>query len=544
MLFTPLLASTATGTLEFRSVAEPVRSSLPHCSYQRGRAVSIDPFRKVVSVEISDATRPVPALAEAAAQDAPEGIHTGAAHSDLPDGADGSGSGSVDRSGPSYRTSEVEYDFLVVGVGARSNDFGIEGVNRSNGVHFLKELADARAIRQTILRNVEAASFPGTPPEERRRLLSFALVGGGPTCCEMAAELHDLVMEDLWRAYPESVGELSITLIEGQDILGAFDEHLRQYAKKQFARQRIRVKTGAFVTRVTDRHVVLSTGEEIEHGLVVWATGIAPRKLVGGLDRRLWAKDGWGHIVTDPFMRALGLRQASDGASAGDPAAAEDEGAAAYATLPGVFAIGDCCAVAGRRLAATAQVAEQQGNYVASLLNEAASKRMAWKKSQQGGSEASASSDRLGVSIGDSGLETEESAFQANGSSSRHGLSDDELRGVDPLAALELGGVPIVLPDGSESEQEHEGMRVLAAPWTGFQPFQYSHAGSLAYIGSWGALADLRGAIDPKVLPVQAANEAAKSVVGGDKKTIAGWWAWLVWRSAYLTKLGAWRNRA
>lgn len=460
-------------------------------------------------MEIEDATRPVLALAEAAAQDAPEGSATGAAHSEVHADAH-----DRDYSGPQFRTTDVSYDFLVVGVGARSNDFGIEGVNRKNGVHFLKELADARAIRQTILRNVEAASFPGTPPEERRRLLSFVLCGGGPTCVEMAAELHDLVYEDLWRMYPEAVGELSITLIEGQDILGAFDSELRDYAKRRFARQRIRVKTGAFVTKVTDRHVVLSTGEEVEHGLVVWATGIAPRKLVGSLDRRTWAKDGWGHVMTDEYMRAL------------NPGAEDDD---AFVTLPGVFAIGDCCAVAGRRLAATAQVAEQQGTYVADLLNQAARKRGAMMVGGKGGGKGE------GMSVAVGAREEEEDGLGAV-----HGGA------VDPLTALEMGGQSVVLSDGSQSDQEpnDEGASDQVAPFEGQSPFSYKHAGSLAYLGSWGALADLHGAIDPKVAPVQAANEAAKAVMGGDKKNIMGMAAWIVWRSAYLTKLGAWRNRA
>ncbi|RYG48130.1 hypothetical protein EON67_07885, partial [archaeon] len=85
----------------------------------------------------------------------------------------------------------VPYDVLAVAIGARNNTFGIPGVEEN--MSFLKELADARHIRKSIARNVEAACLPGMTEEEQRRLLSFVIVGGGPTGVEFSAELHDFV---------------------------------------------------------------------------------------------------------------------------------------------------------------------------------------------------------------------------------------------------------------------------------------------------------------------------------------------------------------
>lgn len=89
---------------------------------------------------------------------------------------------------------ELEYDKLVIAVGVKTNTFGIdsikEGEIKGDSVFFLKQLAHARAIRTNIIDCFEKASLPNISEAERRRLLSFLVVGGGPTSCEFAAELH------------------------------------------------------------------------------------------------------------------------------------------------------------------------------------------------------------------------------------------------------------------------------------------------------------------------------------------------------------------
>jgi NADH:ubiquinone reductase (non-electrogenic) len=85
---------------------------------------------------------------------------------------------------------EIEYDKLVIAVGVKTNTFGIESIQQGNGIYFLKHLAHARAIRTNIIDSFEKASTPTVTNAERRRLLSFVMVGGGPTSCEFAAELH------------------------------------------------------------------------------------------------------------------------------------------------------------------------------------------------------------------------------------------------------------------------------------------------------------------------------------------------------------------
>ena len=151
---------------------------------------------------------------------------------------------------------------------------------------------------------MEAATFPGLHPRERRRLLSTVIAGGGPTGVEFAAELHDLLQQDILKMYPELAPEVSITIVEGRTLLGSFDASLREYTERKFARDRIRVRYGANVAEVQPHKVLLSDGDEIEYGLLVWNTGLSPQQVIRNLDPGLWMKDKWGHLVRSGCQRS------------------------------------------------------------------------------------------------------------------------------------------------------------------------------------------------------------------------------------------------
>lgn len=212
MVFTPLLASTAVGTLEFRGIAEPVRSSIGgnDVHLHLGKARGIDPVAKTVRVVMR---------------------------------GDGDDSPAVVKGQIGVSTFDLPYDALVVGVGARNLTFGIPGV--SEHVHFMKELSDARGVRKAILERLEAAANPVLPEAERRRLAHFVVVGGGPTGVEFSAELHDFIEQDVSRHYPEVYPLAKITLIEGRTILGSFSDDLRAYTLKRFKNFHIDIRTGA-----------------------------------------------------------------------------------------------------------------------------------------------------------------------------------------------------------------------------------------------------------------------------------------------------------
>jgi len=295
-LFTPLLPSTTVGTLEFRSIIEPIRQARPALAFFQATCQSLDPRQKFITC-----------------------------------------AGAVDG-----KKFELPYDLLVIAVGAVGDTFRVPGV-REHAL-FLKELREARAIRQRIIECFERAGLPNVSTEERSHLLHFVICGGGPTGVEFAAELHDLIREDLWRTYPQLVAKVRITLVEaGQEILNGFDARLRDYAKNHFRRQGIDVRIASPVAAVEGEQLQLANGEWLPYGLLLWSTGNAATPLVEKLP---FAKDRASRLLTDDFVR---IRE-----------------------YPEIYALGDCAIIDGHPLPATAQVATQQGKYLATALNRLA----------------------------------------------------------------------------------------------------------------------------------------------------------------------------
>ncbi|MFQ6612594.1 MAG: FAD-dependent oxidoreductase [Fidelibacterota bacterium] len=287
-LFTPLLPSTTIGTIEFRSIIEPIRNLNPTLKYIQAEARSVDLYQQQVRYSLEDG-----------------------------------------------REGTLKYDLLVIGVGARTNTFDIPGVRRYG--HFLKELNDARQIRKRVISNFEFASLPGIPEPEIRQRLHFVICGGGPTGIEFAAELNDFIRGDVCRFYPQLKSFIQISLVEaGQEILNVFDHKLRQAARNLFQRQHIEIITGSPVVKVDESCIHLSSGRELNYGLLVWATGNTPQPLV---ERLKVPKSELGQILVDEFLAVKGLEN--------------------------VFSLGDCALVENRPLPATAQVAQQQGRYLA-----------------------------------------------------------------------------------------------------------------------------------------------------------------------------------
>ncbi len=292
-LFTPLLPSTTVGTIEFRSIIEPIRTAKKDSIYYNAYCKNILPEKQeIICVSALD--------------------------------------------GHEFTLS---YTKLVIGVGAENNTFGIEGVEHYG--LFLKELNDARRIRQKIIENFERAATPNLPYDERRRLLHFVVVGGGPTGVEFSAELHDFVTEDLKRSYPELIPEVSITLLEAAgSILSTFDKTLSEYTLKLFRRQKISVRTQTPVAKVEKEFLVLKDNSKVPYGLLVWSTGNTQTPLIKSLS---FTKDSFSRLVTDEYFHLKNFEN--------------------------IYAIGDCATIEGQNLPATSQVAQQEGKYLAHSLN-------------------------------------------------------------------------------------------------------------------------------------------------------------------------------
>ncbi|XP_060202302.1 external alternative NAD(P)H-ubiquinone oxidoreductase B1, mitochondrial-like [Lycium barbarum] len=278
--FTPLLPSITCGTVEPRSIVEPVRNIIKKRSgkihFWEAECLKIDLENNKVFCR--------------------SGINDNlAGHNDF----------------------SLQYDYLVIAVGAQANTFNTPGVIEH--CHILKEVEDAQRIRRTIIDCFEKAVIPGISEEERRTNLHFVMVGGGPTGVAFAAELHDYVHEDLVKIYPSVKDFVKITLIQsGDHILNTFDKRISSFAEQKFQRDGIEVLTGCRVNNVSERFIkvkVKSTGEHVEkpYGMVVWSTGVSTRPFVkdfmeqvGQEKRRILATDEWLRVKGCSNVYALG----------------------------------------------------------------------------------------------------------------------------------------------------------------------------------------------------------------------------------------------
>lgn len=284
---------------------------------------------------------------------------------------------------PKGATVTLPYDKLVIACGAYSQTFGIPGVREH--AHFLRDIGDARRIRLRVLSLFEQCAHPSPTSVltdgNRRALLHFAIVGGGPTGIEFAAELHDLIYEDLARLYPALIPLVRITVYDiAPKILPMFDQALAQYATRTFARQGIAVKTEHHLTRIRRAdgpsgalalRLAESGDEDVGAGMVVWSTGLMQNPFVQRLENTkftlpsssdttaeytlLSAPKTGGGISTDAFLRARITSPTSPSTQ----------------ILPDVFALGDCATVDTLpTLPKTAQVASQQAAFLAKCLNK------------------------------------------------------------------------------------------------------------------------------------------------------------------------------
>lgn len=382
-VFTPLLASTAVGTLEFRSVLEPVRR-LTNVDFYQGWADDVDFRNKIVHVE---------------ANTADDLASKTVALPGKPCGGKG-------------ESFDLAYDKLVIACGAYSKTFGIEGVRQH--AHFLRDIGDARKIRLRVLSLFEQCSHQTGPSnqgalkipdrtaghltdDDRRDLLHFAIVGGGPTGIEFAAELHDLIFEDLAKIYPDLLQFVRITVYDiAPKVLPMFDQALAKYAMDTFARKGINVRTEHHLQRVRLADGDLGTehgglrikiqengDKEVGAGLVVWSTGLMQNPFIETLASKKFrllshndargeqqqdnttatthlVKDSrTGGLITDAHLRARIANDNDNGPGNSNAGILDD-----------VFVIGDCAVVEhSEHLPKTAQVANQQAEHLAKRLN-------------------------------------------------------------------------------------------------------------------------------------------------------------------------------
>ena len=228
------------------------------------------------------------------------------------------------------------YDYLIVATGAAHAYFGHpKWESRAPG---LKTLDDALEMRRRVLLAFEAAEGESDPAAQRR-LLTFVIIGGGPTGVELAGALAEIarqtLREDFRHIHPESA---RIVLVEGgPHLLASFPDKLREAARRSLTALGVEVRTGSVVTAV-DEDGVTAAGERISAQTILWAAGVAASPLATSLGVPL---DRAGRVAAEPTLQVAGH--------------------------PDIFVAGDICAFMqdGRQLPGVAQVAKQQGAHAA-----------------------------------------------------------------------------------------------------------------------------------------------------------------------------------
>jgi NADH:ubiquinone reductase (H+-translocating) len=267
-LFTPLLPGATTGTVEYRSLLESARKICKRSKsqYVNGSCRDIDLESKTVSVKDND------------------GLFC-----------------------------DIQYDKLVIALGARNATYEIPGVKEH--VNFCKSITDARKIREKIITRFDQANFPSISEQEKQRLMTFVIVGGGPTGVEFAAELHDFLNKELIQHFPDLVKRyVRVILIQGADhVLNTFDQAISSYTEDRFQRQKIQVVTNAFVTLVEQDSLTykIKMGEKWEtlktpYGMCVWSTGIAMHEITKSLSLRIDPQTNSKALRVDENLKVIG----------------------------------------------------------------------------------------------------------------------------------------------------------------------------------------------------------------------------------------------
>lgn len=291
-LFQPLLYQVATAGLSPADIARPIRgivSGQRNCRVLLAEVTAVDPLEQVVTTE-------------------------GAA---------------------------ISYDYLIVATGARHAYFGHDDWERV--APGLKTLQDATEIRRRILLAFEQAEA-AEEQARRDRLLTFVIIGAGPTGVELAGAVAELARKALVKDFRAiDPGLARVVLVEaGPRVLASFPEELSTKAQRQLEGLGVEVLVGRPVTHCDAEAVVMDGGERIETACIIWAAGVQASPAARWLGAEA---DGAGRVLVDANLSPPGLAN--------------------------VFVIGDTATVvdaAGRTVPGVAPAAKQMGGYTADCI--------------------------------------------------------------------------------------------------------------------------------------------------------------------------------
>jgi NADH dehydrogenase len=286
-LFTPLLHEVATGGINPMNIIEPIRKVLGCClnNFYLGKAEQINLQNKTVLID----------------------------------------------------EMLVPYDYLVIAPGSETNFFNTPGADEY--AFTLKSIDDAIKIKNHCVMQMEHASRT-IDREERKKLLKFVVVGGGPTGVELVAEMEELVRETFSHYYKkEIVEDVSIVLVQGgPELVPQFGKKIREKSLQVLRKKGIEVRLNSIVKKVCPSYILINDDEKIITETVIWVGGVKPANLK--FDQPVEQMQG-GKLIINEYLQ---LENHKD-----------------------IFAIGDVASFKDKNivLPALAQVAEKEAKVVA-----------------------------------------------------------------------------------------------------------------------------------------------------------------------------------
>jgi NADH dehydrogenase len=291
LVFTSMLAEVVSSSIEAKHVVIPLRECLKKATFKELEVQNIDLKKKVVACYH---------------------FHT-------------------------CETFELEYDYLVLAMGSITGYHNVPGAEQHSFP--LKDLANAMVLRSHIIDMFERADLE-LDPNTRKRLLTFAVVGGGYTGIEVAAELNDFVSFSRRFYKHVKADEVKVVVVDpGDRIMHEMSEGLAEYGLKLLKKRGMEFRLQTRVAGVTPDSVEIQDGGKIETHTAIWAAGTAPQPVIAALP----IADKRGKIEVNDYMEV--------------------------ADYPGVWALGDCALIpdphSGKPYPPTAQHAVREGARVA-----------------------------------------------------------------------------------------------------------------------------------------------------------------------------------
>lgn len=233
--------------------------------------------------------------------------------------------------------SVIAYDFLILAMGGQTNFFGMDSLEQNS--HQMKDIESALKTRNHLLKKFEQASYE-VDAEKRRALLTFVIVGGGPTGVETAGALAELINLVMAKDYPQlDLDDVRVILLEATDhLMGDYPDGLRKSTFDLLRSKKVEILLNTSVKDFNGRKITLGDENHIDARTVIWNAGVRAAELADTLDIE---KGNRNRIIVKPTLQ--------------------------LPNYPDVFVIGDAAYledVTGQPLPLLATVAQQQARHV------------------------------------------------------------------------------------------------------------------------------------------------------------------------------------